>query len=150
MAVQGVEAQVVSVIWVLRPNFVKHDDKLDRILQSHRQAATLGHQNVNTGRGARQSGGILIYSVSVLISGLSVQLGKYLLVLPHHCPVVCVCASQFCSTLCLCCSETSDSHSCSNRDSNAEVCDLNSRTSYCQSIRGYIKVSEWINTEILK
>lgn len=53
VAVQGVEAQVVSVIRVLRPNFVQHNDKLDRILQSHRQAAALGHQNVNTGVGTR-------------------------------------------------------------------------------------------------
>lgn len=59
VAVQGVEAQIVSVIRVLLPNFVKQDDKLDRILQRHRQAAALGHQNVNTGRGERQLGGTL-------------------------------------------------------------------------------------------
>lgn len=53
VAVQGVEAQVVSVIRVLRPNLVQHNDKLDRILQSHRQAAALGHHNVNTGGGTR-------------------------------------------------------------------------------------------------
>ena len=56
MAVQGVEAQVVLVVWVVLPDPVQQDHKPHRVFQTDRQRAVFGQQKIHAGGGKEVSG----------------------------------------------------------------------------------------------